>query len=522
MICRACFNLTAQDQNGVNAADFNPPAPDSESRERSIVWLLCLLAAVHVFVFSATFPFFNNVDEQTHLDLVVRYSHARVPHALDTPCQEAMLYFAIYNTPEYLWPPDTYPGGQIPKPPWTQPMNRVEPMLLSRLAAWQNVKNHEVSQPPLYYALAGLWWRLGKVCGFHDGCLLYWVRFLNVVFVVALVRLGFATARMIFPDNTLLKLGVPALLAFFPQTAFYSIQNDVLSPLCFGAAFICLLKLLRADAPGAWLGIATGLALAATYLTKISNLPLLAVSGAVVLFKVLRLAKAGKLRAAFPALAALALCAGLPIGGWLAWTKYHFGDFTGTAAKIQFLGWTHKPFNEWWPHPIFTPHGLWTFVSGLMATFWQGELLWHRQPLASPVVDAIYAILSVGFVGVAVVALLSRSTAATGPQRQALWLGFLCFVAAVAFLGFLSIIYDFQDCFYPSRAHPYFTSGRLMLGALIPFLLLYLYGVDRALDRIKNHWVKPLALAGLILFMLISEITINRMMFSNAYNWFHM
>ena len=73
--------------------------------------------------------------------------------------------------------------------------------------------------------------------------------------------------------------------------------------------------------------------------------------------------------------------------------------------------------------------------------------------------NAIYAITSIGFVGVAVAALLSRSTSATGSQRQALWFGFLCLVAAVAFLGFLSILYDFQDCFYPSRAHPYFTSG---------------------------------------------------------------
>jgi hypothetical protein len=329
-------------------------------------------------------------------------------------------------------------------------------------------------------------------------------------------------ARLVFPERRFLRLGVPALLAFFPQTAFYSIQNDVLSPLCFGAAFICLVRWLRADAPGVRLGTATGLALAATYLTKISNLPLLALSGAVVLFKISILAKAGKLRASFPALAALALCAGLPIGGWLAWTKCQFGDFTGTAAKIQFLGWTHKSFGEWWQHPIFTPHGLWTFVSGLMATFWQGEFLWHRQPLASPVVDAIYAISSIGFVGVTLAALLFRSNAVTGPQRQALWFGFLCLAATVAFLGFLSIIYDFQDCFYPSRAHPYFTSGRLMIGALIPFLLLYLYGMDCALSRIKNRWAKPLALAGLILFMLVSEIATDRMMFSNTYNWFHM
>ena len=508
-------------ENGVTATTPVPPAVFSASQERVLVLLLGCVAAVHVFIYSAAFPFFNNVDEQIHFDLVVKYSQGHIPRALDRVAAEATPYVVIYGTHEYLWASNNFPSEQFP-PPWTQPMEKIAPELLSRQASWNNVVNHEASQPPLYYTLAGWWWRLGKVCGFHDGFLLYWIRFLNIVFIAALVWLGFVAARLIFPENLFLKIGVPALLAFLPQTVFYSIQNDVLSPLCFGAAFICLVKLLRADAPGVRLGTATGLALAATYLTKISNLPLLAVSGAVVLFKISCLAKAGKLRAAFPALTALAVCAGLPMGGWLAWTKWHFGDFTGTAAKIQFLGWTHKPFGEWWHHPIFTPHGLWTFVSGLLATFWQGEFLWHRQPLAPPVVNVIYAVSSIGFVGVAVVALLSRSTAVTGPQRQALWFGFGSFLAMVAFLGFLSIIYDFQDCYYPSHAHPYFTSGRLMLGALIPFLLLYLYGMDCALGRMKNNWVKPLALAGLILFMLISEITSNRMMFSNSYNWFHM
>ena len=73
-----------------------------------------------------------------------------------------------------------------------------------------------------------------------------------------------------------------------PPASFYSIQNDVLSPLCFGAAFICLVKLLRADAPGARLGTATGLALAATYLTKISNLALLGLAAIVVGYLCLR------------------------------------------------------------------------------------------------------------------------------------------------------------------------------------------------------------------------------------------
>ncbi|MGO8838992.1 MAG: DUF2142 domain-containing protein [Limisphaerales bacterium] len=503
----------------MNIADSNPSAPVSESRERSIVWLLCLLAAVHVFIFSAAFPFFNNVDEQLHFDLVVKYSQGHLPRSLDPISAEAVPYAVLCGSPEFVGIPTNAPDGQFPPPPWRQPMDDVRQTLAAKTEAWHNVINHEASQPPLYYSLAGAWWRLGKRLGFHDGPLLYWLRFLNIFPVSVLVWLGYVAARLVFPEQAFLRLGVPALLAFLPQTAFYSIQNDVLSPLCFGAAFICLVKLLRTEVPGIHLGMLTGLTLAATLLTKISNLPLLAVSGLVLLFKIRVLAKTGKLREAGPALAALAMSVGLPMMAWLAWCKHTFGDFSGTAAKIRFLGWTQKPFSEWWHHPIFTPHGLWTFVSGLLATLWQGEFLWHRQPLAWPVVDTVYAAASVGFVGVAVAALVAHS--ATAPQRQALWLGFGSVAAAVVFLGFLSILYDFHDCFYPSSEHPYFTSGRLMLGALVPFLLLFVFGLDRALWCCGKP-AKFFVLAGVILFMLASEIAIDWRIFPNPYNWFHM
>jgi hypothetical protein len=503
----------------VNAADSNPPASVSSSRERSLVWLLCLLAAVHVFVFSAAFPFFNDVDEQIHFDLVVKYAQGRLPRSLDPISAEAVPYAVLFGSPEYVGIATNFPDGKFPPPPWQQPVDQVRQTLADRTQAWNNVINHEASQPPLYYSVAGVWWRLGKLAGFHDLPLLYWLRFLNIFLVAGLVWLGYATARLVFPEREFLRLGVPALLAILPQSAFYSVQNDVLSPLVFGAAFIGLVKLLRAETPDVRLGMFTGLMLAATFLTKISNLPLLAVAGLVGLFKIRSLAKTGKLRPSGPALAALALGSGLPMMAWLAWCKHTFGDFTGTAAKIQFLGWTQKPFGEWWHHPLFTPHGFWTFLSGLLATFWRGEFLWHRQPLASPVVDVIYSIVSISLIGVAAAALVFRST--TVPQRQALWSGFACVIATVVFLGFLSIIYDFHDCFYPSSEHPYFTSGRLMLGALIPFLLLFIFG----LDRVLGHWgnrVKVAVLAGMILFMLISEIAIDWRIFPNTYNWFHL
>ena len=326
----------------------------SEPDEHKWIWLLCLLAAIHVFIFSAAFPFFNNVDEQAHFDLVVKYSHGEIPRRLELMSAESAQYIVTFGTLEYL---GGFHGEPLPPPSWTQPVEKTSRTLFANEGVWRKVKNWESAQQPLYYVLAGAWWNLGGRLGLEGGHLLYWLRFLNIFFVIALVWLGHVAARMVFPGRKLLRLGVLALLAFMPQSAFYSIQNDVLSPLCFGAAFVLLVKFSRAKTPDAWLGTAAGLMLAATFLAKITNLPLLAVSGIFIALKIWRLLKEDNLRAAAPAVLALAICAGLPICGWLAWCKFAFGNFTGSAAKIALLNWTLKPFGEWWHHPIFTPHG---------------------------------------------------------------------------------------------------------------------------------------------------------------------
>ena len=493
------------------------PNHSAGTRERKIVFFLGLIAAAHVFIFSATFPFFNIVDEQVHFDLVVRYSQADIPRSLAPPSAEALPFIVIFHTPEYIWPPSSQPGGRIAPPPWTLPMSVIADNLLAKEAIWkEKVKNHEASQPPLYYSLAGAWWRAGKILGLDGGRLLYWLRFLNIPIIVALVWLGWFAARKVFSENNFIRIAVPALIAFLPQTAFYSIQNDVLSPLTFGTAFVLLLKFWDAEIPNARLAAAMGLALAATFLTKISNLPLLATAFVFVALKIFQLARNGKLRPSVSSLTILLACAALPMAAWMAWCKTNFGDFTGSVLKIQFLGWTNKPFAEWFHHPIFTPHGCWTFVSQNLATFWQGEFLWQRKPLAIPAVDLFYIVLTLGALAFALVGTLRRP-----PQRTALWLSGVCLAAMFTFFALLSVKYDFQDCFYPSREHPFFTSGRLMLGALIPFLLLLVFGLDRALKRFSNT-MKFTVLAALLLFMLASEITIDWQIFPNEYNWFHL
>jgi hypothetical protein len=489
---------------------------------RAIIFLLCAAAALRVFIFSAAFPFFNVVDEQMHLDLVVRYSQADLPRSLTPPAAESLPFLAIFGTPEYLWTPASQPGGIIPPPPWKQPIETVREKLLAKETAYQEkFQNHEAASPPLYYSIAGTWWQLGKILGLDGARLLYWVRFLNVPLVVALTWLGWFAARKIFPENIFIRVAVPALIAFLPQTVFYSINNDVVAPLAFGASFVLLLKFWTAEKPSPRLAAATGLALAAAFLAKISNLPLLAVAGIFIALKIFRLAQNKNLRASAPSLVILFLCAGLPMAAWMAWCKTNFGDFTGSILKIRFLNWTHQPFAEWFQHPLFTAHGFWFFVKGNLATFWQGEMLWQRQPLAFPAVNLFYAALTITLLMLAFFALIRRPQIFSTPQRTALWFGFACFAAMFAFFALLSVKYDFQDCFYPSREHPFFVSGRLMLGMLVPFLILLAAGLDYVLRKFSLP-AKFLLLGALLCFMLASEIVTDWKIFPNEYNWFHL
>ncbi len=499
--------------------------PDSarslELHEKKIVLLLCLLGAVHVFIFSAAFPFFNNVDEGMHFDLIMRYAHGDIPRQIELIREDSAGYLGLMVSHEYYETADSFQNHKFPPPLWTMPVETRRSDLAARSLIWQTLYNYEVSQAPLYYTVAALWWHIGEWIGLHDERLVYWLRFLNIGLMAGLVWLGYAAARLIFPDNSFIKLGVPAMVAFIPQSAFYSLGNDMMSAVCFGLSFICVIQWLRADRPSVGLGAATGLALAATFLAKGTNLPLLAVATVAIGLKAVQDGRRGRIRETTWALGALLISAELPAMAWIIWCKIHFGDATGSALKTHFLGWSVKPIGQWWYHPIFTPHGLWIYLSGQMGTFWQGELWWHGPRLCLPGTDMIYTVLSIVLVAAAVPALWPGSESATPERARALQFGLACFVAGLAFFGLMSIVYDYHGFHNPSREHPYFEAGRMILGALIPFLMLFLCGLDRLLNRFGNA-VKFATLIAMISAMLALEMTTNWPVFGSVYNWFHL
>jgi hypothetical protein len=172
------------------------------------------------------------------------------------------------------------------------------------------------------------------------------------------------------------------------------------------------------------------------------------------------------------------------------------------------LRWTRKPFSDWWSHPIFAPGGFWTFWLEWMADFWRGEFVWSGRRLASPAAAVFYWSSSTVLPGRSGISAL-RHFKNNAMMERALRFSLGCVLAAIAFLGLLSVSFDFGKCLYPSPAYPYFTSGRLINGALIPFVLLYARGLDLLFNRVKSPWPKFLALVVIVLGVTISEIIVN-------------
>jgi hypothetical protein len=474
-----------------------------------VVFSLMAFAALRVLAFCAAFPVNNNMDEGNHFDVAIFYSRGTIPRALGPHAKELKRWTSNWS-PEFLSTPEVYLEPQqivnVPVPEQVKAANE----------KYKQERNHEMLEPPLYYAVAGAWLTLGELLRVGDGHMFYWVRFLNVFVVAAVVWLGYLVARELFPDRLFMKLGAPALLAFIPQDVLYGINDDVLSPLSFGLVCLGLARWVNPDRNAIGAAALTGLGVAATGLTKMTNLPLIAVTLVAVAYAMLR--PAGRSRRPLAAAVTFAVCAS-PLAAWLIWNKLTLGNFTGSAAKLDLLGFTTKPLREWFQHPLFSLSGVKDFWFELSATYWRGEITWYRKPIGNYYVDCVYACGTLILLGAATIGLW---TIRDGRQRVFLLFGLACFWASVVFLALASVSLNFGIWGSPSPlfAFPGFVCGRLMCGTLIPFAIVAACGVETLSPKRRAVWSFA-ALGALSLMIATSEIWLHTLVFQSGWNLYH-
>jgi hypothetical protein len=183
-----------------------------------------------------------------------------------------------------------------------------------------------------------------------------------------------------------------------------------------------------------------------------------------------------------------------------------------------------KPFTEWGNHPVFTLQGIVYFLSELTRTFWRGEFVWHLERVASKGMDIIYIVTTLFFGTAGIAGIISERKNVSSDKKYLNYLLIFILVSYILFLMMLSIRYDFGDCPYPSKEFPYFTSGRLILASLVPFLIIYIKGIELITAKISKRINHIAVIIIIVLYSGISEIVIiiERGIFASPYNFFHL
>jgi len=484
-----------------------------------IVAALCGYAVIRVLLFAAAFPLFNNVDEQLHFDSIVSFAQGRLPGPeLPLIDSASAQLISRYHSFEYMVPLESLRRDHLDIPRTQLPPDFQNALYHSSFDYWSHVTNIEIQSPPLYYAVGALWYRLGAALGMRDWRLAYWVRFLNSIAFALLVWLSYGFVRLVYPTRVFVSLGVPALIAVFPQDVFFGMNRDVLSAPLVAAALLLMMQGLRTELGRHRYLPAGAFLVGLTFLVNVANVVLYAALAAT-LWLWLRQPHQTLRRKIWVTTASALAALVLPVL-WMLRNYLVIGDLTGSKAKVQALTWTVQPFSDILDHPMFSWDGLSYFLLNNTRSFWRGEYVWHGERMSSAVADWFYVGSSFLLILVFVVHFVARRKTASTMQRlaglQALWL----VAGYVLFLAVISVLFDFHECFYPSRLHPFFVSGRIISGALLPFALMYVIGLEVAVGRLRNRVHPALVLVAVMLFTTVSEIVVRSPAFSSAFNFF--
>lgn len=348
--------------------------------------------------------------------------------------------------------------------------------------------NAEVIQPPLYHALlTPLYW---LVSGSAERKL-YALRGVSVVVGAGVVVLAYATARLLFPDDSGARIGVPVFVAWQPQFAFEAaiVNHDVLVIALSSLLVFLLLRWL----PGGYSTrrqLILGSLAAAGLWTKASfvlALPLVAIC---LLWDWRDRGRAGRwLVGAGVRALGLPLALALP---WLARGWWLYGDPTGASRLRAIPGYGEQASG------LGAMLGSAEFWRGRLEDFW-GNYGWRLIPFDIPVYRAIWGAWALAAVGLGVLAVRGAVAAGRGrtqPLTRYQWRGLaLMGLWAGLMIGGVLYVGTIQ-----------FTQSRFAFPAMVGFATLTVVGLEQLLPRRWRPAVGPALIVGLTLLNVVVAI----------------
>ena len=389
---------------------------------------------------------------------------------------------------------------------------RFAPEHLERLASVQ----YEDHQPPLYYLLASLVYRLG------DGALLP-LRMFSLLLGAGVVALSYVIARRALPGKPSLALLVMAFVAFLPQhlAMLAAVNNDALAELLAALALLWILRYLETplglpdESGGGKAGAETplgppdesgggkiwfaqrlsqsvwaaGLLAGGALLTK-TTIYFVALLMALAIWLRWR-GQSRPMRELARSLAVFALVAGLLGGLW--WLRnsvvYGFPDVLGLGAHDAVVA------DQLRTSDYIAEHGVDAYIAAMPGTFFRsfvGQFGWMALPLDGALGGWLYR-------GFGLLLLAGALGAAPGARQIEKSLR-IALLAAIALVAAQTLYYNLEFVQW---------QGRYFFPALIPVALLLVCGLDRWLGRwLRTEWslLAGVALAAIDVYLLFRVI----------------
>jgi hypothetical protein len=197
--------------------------------------------------------------------IIATYLVIGILYAVKTPPWQAPDEPAHYNYIKYLAENYRFPVLQM----GDYPHAYLEEIKAKRFPPEMSIEplRYEFHQPPLYYILAAIVYKL------FAGRLLP-LRLLSVLLGCCLLWVAYRVAREVFPKDEALALGTMAFVAFVPMhiAITAAVNNDTLAELILAVILLILVKYVREGVEGAGRFVGLGALMGLGLLTKITTL----------------------------------------------------------------------------------------------------------------------------------------------------------------------------------------------------------------------------------------------------------